>query len=296
MKQTDATAGRTGGETRKPTPLIVGILNLTPDSFSDGGRYNAVEAAARQGLDMAKLGAGMIDVGGESTRPGAQRVAAAEQVARIAQPIEALSEALRAHEATARTAISIDTTQRAVAEVALDAGATVLNDISAGQEDPAMFQLAAERDCPIILMHMQGQPATMQEAPTYAGDVVEVVRSFLLKRAEAAEKAGIARERIILDPGIGFGKTLEHNLRLLANLHRFVDTGYDVMLGASRKGFIKAVAGESASNPQDRVGGTAATTALGVAAGVKYFRVHDVAANVQAARVTTAILGNSQSR
>ena len=233
---------------------------------------------------MLEEGAGVIDVGGESTRPGAARVDPVEQLQRVIEPIRLLVAA-----APGPIEISIDTTSADVATAALDAGATMLNDVSAGR-DPRMFPLAAERGCPIILMHMLGEPASMQHNPTYNGDVVEVVRNFLLERADAAQAAGVAPGKIILDPGIGFGKTLEHNLRLLAHLDRFVDAGYDVMLGASRKGFIQTLCGDTAVDPKRRGGGTIATTALAVQAGVKYLRVHDVAANAQAVCVAQAIL------
>jgi dihydropteroate synthase len=236
-------------------------------------------AAVAHAAAMVEQGADMIDVGGESTRPGAERVPAAEQVARVVPVIERLTD-------TCAAPISVDTTRPAVAEAALDAGATVINDVSAGTDDPGILRLAAERETPLILMHMLGQPATMQDDPRY-DDVVTEVRDYLLARAEAAQAAGVAPGRIILDPGIGFGKTTEHNLRLLAGLDAFVATGYDVMLGASRKRFLGELTG--ADDPRQRVTATAATTALGVAAGVRYFRVHDVAPNRHAADVTAAV-------
>lgn len=266
----------------QPQPIIVGILNITPDSFSDGGRHDQLDAAVRHGLDMIEQGAGMLDVGGESTRPGARRIDPDEQIRRVVEPIRQLRHHIH-------SPISIDTTRREVAEAALDAGATIINDVSAGRDDDQMFPLAAERQCPIILMHMLGQPATMQRNPSYEGDVVEGVRDFLLQRTDAAIQAGVEPDRIILDPGIGFGKTLEHNLHLLARLHRLTDTGHDIMLGASRKRLIHELAGDTAENPQDRVAGTVVTTALAVEAGVRYIRVHDVAANVQAVKVRSAI-------
>lgn len=266
-------------------PIIVGILNVTPDSFSDGGEHDHVDAAVARGLEMIEQGASVIDVGGESTRPGAMRVDTAEQIRRVVEPIRRLRN-------ETYIPISIDTTRREVAEAALDAGATMINDVSAGRDDEHMFKLASERQCPIILMHMLGEPATMQRDPTYEGDVVDVVLTFLLQRAELALAASVEPKRIILDPGIGFGKTLEHNLKLLANLDRFCETGHDVMLGSSRKRFIHMLCGDAAENPNARTPGTVATTTLGVAAGVSYFRVHDVFENAQAAKVAHAVFAS----
>ncbi len=262
------------------------MLNVTPDSFSDGGLYSDVEAAVAHGLAMADEGADVIDVGGESTRPGAARVDAAEQRRRVIGVISRLRAALdRDHP---DVLISIDTTRSAVAEAALDAGASILNDVSAGRDDPGMLDLAAARRAPIVLMHMLGSPATMQDDPRY-DDVVTEVCSFLVERAGAAERAGVPREQVVVDPGIGFGKTGPHNLALLAALDRLVELGHPVLLGTSRKRFIAAIAAASVVRPPDRVGGTCATTALGVAAGVHLFRVHDVAANRQAADVAFAV-------
>lgn len=274
-------------------PQVMGILNVTPDSFSDGGRYGGIDAAVAHGLRMAREGAAVIDVGGESTRPGAQRVPPSEQQRRVVGVIQALRSALDAG-GFERVAVSIDTTRASVAEAALDAGASVLNDVSAGVEDAGMFALAAGRGVPIVLMHMQGSPGTMQDAPVY-GDVVGEVVAFLVERARAAESAGVARERIAIDPGIGFGKTLAHNLSLLASLGRLVATGYPVLLGASRKRFIEAAqaaAGVTTSGGQtgaDRLGGTVATTVLGCRAGVRVFRVHDVFENRQALNIARAV-------
>jgi dihydropteroate synthase len=268
-------------------PRMMGILNVTPDSFSDPGQFLSLDHAVAHGLEMARQGASIIDIGGESTRPGAQRIPADQQKQRVLNVVHRLRRELDAAHLPA--AISIDTTLAPVAHAALDAGAEILNDVSAGREDPDMLTLAAEKRCPIVLMHMQGTPATMQSAPTY-DDVVTEVESFLLQRAQAAQRAGISRHQIVIDPGIGFGKTVEHNLTLLANLNRLVATGYPVLLGASRKRFIAAVdTADAASATPDRLGGTCATTALGVAAGVRLFRVHDVAANRQAAAVAWAV-------
>ncbi|MGH6634890.1 MAG: dihydropteroate synthase [Gammaproteobacteria bacterium] len=262
-------------------PLIMGILNVTPDSFSEGGRYASPKPAISHALEMAKEGADLIDVGGESTRPGSERVPAFEQRQRVVPVIEGLRQAL-----PDEVGISIDTTLGEVAEAALDAGAEMINDISAGRDDASILALAAQRQVPICLMHMQGTPSTMQQDPQY-GDVVDEIRAFLLERADSAIAAGIPREHIIIDPGIGFGKTREHNLTLLKNLPRFVGSGYPVLLGASRKRFMGAICNES--QPSSLVGATCASTAIGIAAGVRIFRVHDVAMNRQAADVAWAI-------
>ncbi|MFA9476743.1 dihydropteroate synthase [Phycisphaerales bacterium AB-hyl4] len=267
-------------------PRVMGILNVTPDSFSDGKAYDGVEAAVSHGIAMADEGAMVIDVGGESTRPGAKRVSAAEQRKRVVDVIRRLR--IDLNEYHPDVWISVDTTLTAVAEPALRAGASLINDISAGREDPAMFDLAAAQSVPIVLMHMQGTPETMQRNPRY-NDVVAEVQAFLLERADDAAAAGLTREQIVIDPGVGFGKTVDHNLRLLASLADFVATGHPVMLGASRKGFIGKVAESTTQQAKDRVGGTCATTTLGVWAGVSLFRVHDVRPNLQAAQVTAAI-------
>ena len=271
----------------------MGILNVTPDSFSDGGRFVDPKAAVAHGLQMAREGAAVIDVGGESTRPGSKRVDVKEQCRRVTGVIGALRDTLDTAGFT-RVAVSIDTTRAPVAAAALDAGASILNDVSAGREDAGMFALAAERGVPIVLMHMRGEPGTMQDAPTYF-DVVGEVTAFLLERAAAAEASGVARGQVVIDPGIGFGKTLDHNLALLASLDRLVETGYPVLLGASRKRFIAQVnpprGGEQpASGPDDdRLAGTLACTLMAFQAGVQLVRVHDIAANQQALQVARAV-------
>ena len=267
-------------------PALMGILNLTPDSFSDGGQYADTDAAVKRAVTMAEEGADMIDVGGESTRPGSQRVPADEQKRRVLEVIAAVAQSL------SEQLISIDTTRAAVAEAALDAGAGMINDISAGRDDPAMFELAAARNVSLCLMHMQGEPATMQDNPHY-DDVVAEVCAFLHERMEAAVAHGVKEEQIVLDPGIGFGKTLEHNLALLRNLAQVTAIGRPVLLGASRKRFIAGVAGagnKSADDtPANRVGGSCATTVIGFLAGVSLFRVHDVAVHRQALDVTRKV-------
>ncbi len=267
-------------------PLIVGILNVTPDSFSDGGCWANPAAAIDHAVQMVAEGADIIDIGGESTRPGAERLSASVQIERVVPVITEIRSRL-----ADKVTLSIDTTRAEVAEAALLAGASIINDVSAGCEDPQLFALAAERRTPLILMHMQGTPATMQQNPVY-DDVVEEVRAFLLERANAAMRAGVGEEQIILDPGIGFGKTLEHNIQILNHLHRFTDTGYPIMLGASRKRFLGAICEKTSAI--DLVGATCATTALGVLAGISLFRVHDVRANCQTADVTWKIMQGRQ--
>ncbi|WP_317963378.1 dihydropteroate synthase [Methylocaldum szegediense] len=260
----------------------MGILNVTPDSFSDGGKYCSPDAALAHAQNMVSEGADIIDIGGESTRPGSEPVSEREQLARIIPVIKTL----RTH-LPANVMLSVDTTRSRVAQEALAAGANMLNDISAGRDDPDMFTVAAKAGVPIALMHMRGKPKNMQDNPEYE-DVVEEVLKFLVERAEVAKAAGVASENIIIDPGIGFGKRKEHNLRLIRELSRFVATGYKVLLGASRKRFMGAICGET--RPMELVGATIATTVLGVSAGVTMFRVHDVKANRQAADVTAAVL------
>ncbi len=258
--------------------IIMGVLNVTPDSFSDGGQFFDTDAAIEHGLKMAAEGASIIDVGAESTRPGSAPVPAEEQSKRAIPVIEALSKKVG-------LPISIDTYNCDVAKAALNAGAAMINDITA-LTDGQVGQLAAEMGVPVVLMHMQGTPLTMQAEPEYK-DVVSEVLEFLLERAKRAEAFGIAREKIFIDPGIGFGKTLEHNLLLLKNIDRFVETGYRVLVGTSHKSFIGKITGKE--NPADRLFGTAATVALSVAAGVSIVRVHDVAEMLEVVKVTNAV-------
>lgn len=274
------------------SPLLMGILNVTPDSFSDGGEHDTVSHAVAHGLKMAREGAAIIDVGGESTRPGSQRVTAAEQINRVVEPIRHLRATLD-QQGFDQVTISIDTTLAEVAQAALDAGAAMLNDVSAGREDNAMFSLAAERNAPITLMHMLGQPGTMQDNPQY-DDVVQDVFDFLLARAEQAIAAGVAKDKIWLDPGIGFGKTLEHNLALLGHLDRFVTSDYPVLLGVSRKRFIAGCC-EGFANPDtdQRLPGTLAANLMGVQAGVHALRIHDVAEHRQAIAVQCLVEQNT---
>jgi len=258
--------------------VVMGVLNVTPDSFSDGGEFLDAGRAVGHGVNMAADGAAIIDVGGESTRPGSESVSTEEQIRRVVPVIEALCEKIS-------VPISADTYNYDVARAALKAGAGMLNDITAFS-DQRMGALAAEYGVPVVLMHMRGTPATMQAEPRYE-DVVGEIVTFLLERAERAEKAGIPKERIFIDPGIGFGKTREHNLMLLANIKRFVDTDYRVLVGTSRKSFIGKITGKD--KPVERLFGTAATVALCAAAGVSVVRVHDVAEMLDVVRVTNAI-------
>lgn len=273
-------------------PLLMGVLNVTPDSFSDGGQHDGVEAAVMHGLQLARDGAAIIDVGGESTRPGSGRVGADEQIRRVAEPIQKLRLQLD-EQGFGDVLISIDTTLVEVAGAALDHGAAMLNDVSAGREDPAMFKLAAQRNVPIALMHMLGQPGTMQDDPQYE-DVVEEVLAFLIERAEGAKAAGVAGADVWLDPGIGFGKTLEHNLALLGNLDRFVGTGHPVLLGVSRKRFIAGCCeGFASPGITQRLPGTLAAGLIGAQDGVHALRVHDVAEHRQALAVQQAVQLNT---
>jgi dihydropteroate synthase len=262
-------------------PLIMGILNLTPDSFSDGGRYTTTGDAVARALAMVQEGADIIDVGGESTRPGARRVDAAEQKGRVLEVIRELHRRLGPE-----VPISIDTTLSEVASAALDNGASIVNDISAGRDDPSILKLVADTGAYLVLMHMQGTPETMQIDPIYE-DVVGEVEAFLRERAGAALAAGVRPDRLILDPGIGFGKTREHNLLLLQSLSRLCALGYPLLLGVSRKRFMGSIC--KMQSPDDLTAATCACTALGVLAGVAVFRVHDVAENRQAADVAAAI-------
>ena len=263
---------------RTGKPVVMGILNVTPDSFSDGGEFFDSAAAAYQARRLVDEGADIIDVGAESTRPGSERVSADEQIARLGEVLPAA--------VACGVPVSIDTTLSPVARFALNAGATVLNDISAGRDDPAMLDLAAERKAPIVLMHMLGRPKTMQAQPRY-DNVVAEVREFLAARADAAIAAGVAKKRIIVDPGIGFGKTLEHNLALLAGTGEIASLGYGVLIGASRKRFIGELTGQD--DPHNRSAGTVAACLAALARGATMFRVHDVRPLRDALAVAEAI-------
>ena len=262
-------------------PLIMGVLNVTPDSFSDGGRHNDLESAVKHALGMVEKGANIIDVGGESTRPGALSVDAEEQLRRVLPVIKALRESL-----PDGFPISIDTTNSEVASAAVASGVNWLNDISAAEDSSEMLDLAAENKLPIVLMHRQGKSATMQDAPYYDDVCIEVFE-YLLERADVAIARGVAKQNIVLDPGIGFGKLFEHNLALLKGLPTLCKHDFPVLLGTSRKRFLSQICNVSEAN---RLGvATSATTALAVQAGVKILRVHDIIENRQAADVAWAI-------
>jgi dihydropteroate synthase len=258
--------------------LVIGILNVTPDSFSEGGQFFDRDDAVKHAVEMVADGADIVDVGGESTRPGSDPVPVDEEIERVTRVIERLPDEVP------RIPISIDTRKAAVAASALEAGATIVNDVSAGA-DPAMFDVIREHDAAVALMHMRGEPKTMQEAPTY-DDVVGEVHEFLRERIEAAEFAGIDPERIAIDPGIGFGKDLGHNLELMQRVDAFLDLGRPLLVGPSRKRFISAIL----DLPEDqRVEGTIGAVAWMVARGAQVVRVHDVREVVRAVRVVDAI-------
>lgn len=265
--------------TRGRHPLVMGILNLTPDSFSDGGRLNGPEEAAAYAQRLVQSGADWLDIGGESTRPGAIPVPASEQIRRTIPAITAIRDQTDA-------VISIDTTSAEVARQALDAGANIVNDISAGRHDPEMFPLIAARRAPVILMHMQGVPETMHLSPSYA-DVTAEVSAFLLDRRTQAVAAGIDPGQILFDPGIGFGKNTAHDLQLLHDIPSLAGLGQPLVFGPSRKRFIGNITGEP--RPEQRVFGTAAVVAWCVANGAATVRVHDVGPISQVVRVVQAI-------
>jgi dihydropteroate synthase len=256
----------------------MGVLNVTPDSFSDGGRFLDAEAAVAHGVRLAAEGADILDVGGESTRPGAEPVAPAEQIRRVVPAIEGLVAG------GVGAQISIDTTRFAVAEAAVAAGATYVNDVSAFRTDPELAGLVADRGLDCCLSHMRGDPRTMQSEALY-DDVVDEVKAFLEQRLAAAVAAGIAEERIMLDPGIGFAKRLEHNLELLRRLGELTALGRPIVIGTSRKSFLGRITGREAD---DRLAGTIATNVLALERGASVFRVHDVGPVADALAVAAA--------
>jgi dihydropteroate synthase len=269
-----------GDRTLGPGPVLVGVLNVTPDSFSDGGDFFDPGKAASRAAAMLDEGAEIIDVGGESTRPGSNPVPQEEEVRRVVPVIQKiLAERPDA-------IVSIDTYRAATAEAALEAGARIVNDVTALRGDPRMAAVAADAGCPLILMHMLGEPKTMQHDPRY-DDVVREVRDFLAGRAGHAIAAGVEPENIILDPGIGFGKTLEHNLALLRRLDSLVELGFPVLFGASRKRFIGRITG--VEDARDRVSGTMAANVLAYERCATFFRVHDVRPNREALAVAEAV-------
>jgi dihydropteroate synthase len=257
---------------------IMGVLNVTPDSFSDGGEWFSFEDAVAHGRELAAQGAALIDVGGESTRPRADPVPEDEELRRVVPVIEALGDAAQ---------LSIDTSKVAVARAALDAGATYVNDVTAFRAAPELAGLVAERGCECCLMHMLGEPRTMQDDPRY-DDVVDDIKAFLSDRVAFAIREGIAEDRIAVDPGIGFGKTIEHNLELLRRLDEIAALGFEVVIGTSRKSFLGKLTGRE--DPHDRVAATVATTVLALERGATVFRVHDVAPTADALKVAAATL------
>jgi dihydropteroate synthase len=259
-------------------PKLMGVVNVTPDSFSDGGLFLDADAAIVHGEELVRDGAEILDVGGESTRPGAEEVSTEEELARVEPVVAGLA---------GTATVSIDTSKAAVARAALDAGASIVNDVTALRHDPEVGAVCADRGAGLILMHMQGDPRTMQENPAY-DDVVDDVKAFLAERLEVAVDAGVAEERVWLDPGIGFGKNLDHNLELLRRLGELHELGRPLVVGTSRKSFLGKIDGSAV---EDRLGGTIASSILAAAEGADVIRVHDVAEAAQAAKVASAILG-----
>ena len=256
------------------SPIIMGILNVTPDSFSDGGAYPSTKSAVDRALIMIEQGAKIIDIGGESTKPGSERVPPIEQKRRIIDVISQLKKVIPNN-----ILISADTTSSEVAQAAIDLGVEMINDVSGGTDDEKMMPLIAQNNLYYCIMHMQGSPKTMQDNPTYE-NVIEEIKSFLMAQAIKLTELGLEKNKIILDPGIGFGKTTNHNLEILNNLEIFSSLGFNTLLGASRKRLFSEISKEN--NPEDRISGTCATSALGVVAGINIFRVHDVWQNKQA--------------
>ena len=265
-------------------PLVMGILNVTPDSFSDGGLFLEAGAAAARAEQMVSEGAALIDIGGESTRPGAAKVPLDEELRRTIPVIRRLAKAVR-------VPLSIDTAKAEVAERALDAGASIVNDVTALRGDPLMASVIARHQASVILMHMQGSPRTMQRAPRYR-DVLGEIRRFLSRAIARAVEAGINRRRILIDPGLGFGKTVTHNLILMRRLERFVSLGVPVVIGASRKSFIGKTL---AADTDDRLAGSLACAAMAWSSGIDMIRVHDVKPTVQLLTMLEAIRGADAS-
>lgn len=264
---------------------IMGVVNVTPDSFSDGGDYLQTDEAVAHGLSLARDGADILDIGGESTRPGAAPVPMQQEMDRVLPVVEALASQTNA-------VLSIDTRKSAVAKAAIEAGASIWNDVSALSYDEDSIAVAAALECDIVLMHAQGDPRTMQDNPYYE-DVVTEVAAYLAARIELCCAAGIAQHRLITDPGIGFGKAQEHNLSLMAGLQKIAALGPRLLLGASRKRFIAAL--DDGAPVTDRLGGSLAAAIAGLAGGAQIFRVHDVAATRQALRIAAAIAGAAEN-
>jgi len=272
----------------RPMARLMGIVNVTPDSFSDGGLFLDVEAAVAHGRELAAQGAEILDVGGESTRPGAEGVSAEVELARVGPVVEQLASA----NGESRPRVSIDTSKLPVAQAALDVGAEIVNDVTALRADPEIAGLCADRGARLVLMHMQGEPRTMQRNPSYR-DVVDDVRAFLERQLELAVREGLSERRILIDPGIGFGKTVAHNLELIRRLGELRRLGRPIVIGTSRKTFIGKLTGREVT---DRLGGTVASNVLALRTGADVFRVHDVAELRQALAVAEAILGRRDWR
>lgn len=264
--------------------LVMGVLNVTPDSFSDGGKFFDAQRAIEHAVRMEKAGANLLDIGAESTRPGAEGISAAEELKRLLPVLDGLRRLLR-------IPISIDTQKAEVAEVALQAGAQIINDISGLRSDPRIAELAARSRVPLILMHMRGEPRTMQQGP-FARDVIRDVTQGLRRSVAMARQAGVARSQMILDPGIGFGKNFAQNYELLQKLPQLSKLGYPLLIGTSRKGFLGAAVARDGTpvSPEKRIWGTAATVTASILNGAHIVRVHDVAEMVQVARVADGIL------
>jgi dihydropteroate synthase len=271
---------KAGDPLRTAGPVLFGILNVTPDSFSDGGEFLDPEAAVARAAAMLDEGARVVDVGAESTRPGSDHVSPEEELRRVLPVVRGVLAARPG------AIVSVDTYRAATAAAALEAGALIVNDVTALRGDPGMVDVVAEAGCPVVLMHMLNKPKTMQRDPRY-GDVVREVRDFLARRAEYAISVGVEAESVVLDPGIGFGKTLEHNLKLLNNLDVLVELGFPMLVGASRKSFLGRITGSEKT--RDRLFGTVATSVVAYERGATLFRVHDVRANREALEVASAI-------
>ena len=263
-------------------PRLMGIVNVTPDSFSDGGLFLDPERAIAHGRRLVAEGADLVDVGGESTRPGAAAVSVEVELERTVPVVSEL--------ARAGAEVSIDTSKSEVARAALDAGASIVNDVTALRGDPELAAACAERGCGLVLMHMQGSPRTMQDNPTYA-DVVDDVKAFLAERVALAIDTGVDADRVWIDPGIGFGKTVEHNLKLLRRLGELGDLGQTIVIGTSRKSFLGRLTGREVA---DRIGGSIASNVLALANGADVFRVHDVAQTRAALLAAQALLGRAE--
>jgi dihydropteroate synthase len=269
--------------------LVMGVLNVTPDSFSDGGKFHQPELAVEHALAMERAGADILDIGGESTRPGSEETPASEELNRVLPVLEALRGCLK-------IPISVDTRRSTVAELAIRAGAQIINDVSGLRSGPGIAEVAARHRAPLILMHMRGDPRTMQKGP-FARDVVKDVMQGLRKSVAIARKAGVAKSQIILDPGIGFGKSYAQNYELLQHLPQLAKLGYPLLVGPSRKGFLGATLARDGklAPPEERIWGTAATVAASILNGAHIVRVHDVAEMVQVARVADCLLDPGQS-